>query len=418
MHFRACLTDMMWEFSWDHAIHVYNCTPICCLKWQTPYETLRSDKSDVSHLHVFGCGAYVFLSEDVRANKLSSKSETIVYLGQPAGYKGFCFYHITTGCIFISTTTVFDETFFPHCPDGKQRHFTELDDMLPTENRYPDDPIDQSDENNFGDNLPFPLENDDHPPSSPPSEPEVPVVPNCDMEHSSHTQGNPSVLPPQWRDDDAPRHGTRQRMVHSHPDSIYGNRTPVNLQRDNLRRRVGNQPGSSHALPKQLTQNPIPGSSHALPPPHRTTTETNNDTGEDPVETSGQGRLNRLVWEGGVEFIAFLLNKVVPLAVDQLVFYKDIARLPSQLREQWKKACQKELEALCKCKVFELADLSSGYKAIKNCWVFTTNSNGCKKARLVAKGFSQVEGIDFDQIFSPVVRYESIHLLLAAAALE
>jgi len=33
-------------------------------------------------------------------------------------------------------------------------------------------------------------------------------------------------------------------------------------------------------------------------------------------------------------------------------------------------------------------------------------------------GFSQIEGIDFDQIFSPVVQYESVRLLLAAAALE
>jgi len=136
------------------------------------------------------------------------------------------------------------------------------------------------------------------------------------------------------------------------------------------------------------------------------------------VNTSGQVHLNRLVWEEGVVFIAFLLNKAVPLAADQLVFYKDIARLPSQLREQWKKACQEELEALRKCKVFELADLPPGCKAIKNCWVFTTKSNGHKKARLVAKGFSQVEGIDFDQIFSLVVQYESVHLLLVAAALE
>jgi len=136
------------------------------------------------------------------------------------------------------------------------------------------------------------------------------------------------------------------------------------------------------------------------------------------VNTSGQVHLNRLVREGGVAFIAFLLNKVVPLAADQPVFYKDIARLPSQLREQWKKACQEELEALCKRKVFELADLPPGHKAINNCSVFMTKSDGRKKARLVAKGFSQVEGIDFDQIFSLVVRYESIRLLLAAAALE
>ena len=136
------------------------------------------------------------------------------------------------------------------------------------------------------------------------------------------------------------------------------------------------------------------------------------------MDTSGQVWLNCLVREGGVEFITFLLNKAVPMALYQPVFYKDIARLPSQLWEQWKKACQKELEALHKRKVFELANLPKGHKAIKNCWIFTIKSDGHKKARLVAKGFSQIEGIDFNQIFSLVVWYESVHLLLEAAALE
>ena len=341
----------------------------------------------------------------------------MVYLGQPAGYKGFCFYHITNGRIFIGATAVFDETYFPHCPDGKQWHFMELGDELPTENRYPDDPIDQSNDN-FGDQPPFPMENDDHPPSSPPCKPEVPDVPDWNTEHPSHTQGNPTVPPSQWRDEDTPRHGTRQRTVQSHPDSVYGDRMLVDLQWDNLRRRAGNQPGSSRAPPKQPTQNPIPGSSHAPPPLHQTTTDADDNTGEDPVNTLGQVRLNHLVQEGGVEFIAFLLNKAVPMASDQPVFYKDIARLPSQLQKQWKKACQEELEALYKRKVFELADLPKGCKAIKNRWVFMTKSNGHKKARLVAKGFSQIEGIDFDQIFSPVVQYESVYLLLAVAVLE
>src|SRR5258705_5148668 len=37
---------------------------------------------------------------------------------------------------------------------------------------------------------------------------------------------------------------------------------------------------------------------------------------------------------------------------------------------------------------------------------------------LVAKGFSQVEGLDYNEIFSPVVRFESVRLLFALAALE
>jgi hypothetical protein len=36
----------------------------------------------------------------------------------------------------------------------------------------------------------------------------------------------------------------------------------------------------------------------------------------------------------------------------------------------------------------------------------------------VAKGFSQVEGIDFTDIFSPVVWFEMVHLILVLAVLE
>ena len=73
---------------------------------------------------------------------------------------------------------------------------------------------------------------------------------------------------------------------------------------------------------------------------------------------------------------------------------------------------------LQKRKVFELVDCPRDWKVIKNRWVFGVKSDGCKKARLVVKGFSQVEGLDFNQVFSPVVRFETVCLMLALAALE
>ena len=36
----------------------------------------------------------------------------------------------------------------------------------------------------------------------------------------------------------------------------------------------------------------------------------------------------------------------------------------------------------------------------------------------MAKGFSQVEGMDYDQVFSPVVRFETVRLIISMAALE
>ena len=38
------------------------------------------------------------------------------------------------------------------------------------------------------------------------------------------------------------------------------------------------------------------------------------------------------------------------------------------------------------------------------------------KARLVAKGFSQVQGIDYDETFSPIVMIKSVKIMLAIAA--
>ena len=40
------------------------------------------------------------------------------------------------------------------------------------------------------------------------------------------------------------------------------------------------------------------------------------------------------------------------------------------------------------------------------------------KARFVAQGYSQIEGIDFEEIFSPIARLESIRLLLSISCVH
>ena len=74
------------------------------------------------------------------------------------------------------------------------------------------------------------------------------------------------------------------------------------------------------------------------------------------------------------------------------------------------------MNSLWKNDTYELTELPKGIKALKNKWVFKLKNDEEKllkyKARLVAKGFSQKQGIDFDKIFSNVVKMCSIRVIL------
>jgi hypothetical protein len=70
----------------------------------------------------------------------------------------------------------------------------------------------------------------------------------------------------------------------------------------------------------------------------------------------------------------------------------------------WKRAMEEEMESLDKNEAWDLVELPTGRNPIGSKWVFKKKLNAegkveKYKARLVAKGYSQVEGIDFGEIF-------------------
>ena len=118
------------------------------------------------------------------------------------------------------------------------------------------------------------------------------------------------------------------------------------------------------------------------------------------------------------------------------VYYRDLAALassdsrePASVKEvlaspdktQWLNAMEKEMDSLKANDVWDLVELPSDRTTVGSKWVFKlkTDADGKverHKARLVAQGFSQKFGLDYDETFCPVVRFESFQALIALAA--
>ena len=79
-----------------------------------------------------------------------------------------------------------------------------------------------------------------------------------------------------------------------------------------------------------------------------------------------------------------------------------------------------ELDQIEKNQTWELVPRPEGKNVIGTKWIFKNNLNEDgevirNETRLVCKGYAQVEGIEFEETFSPVARLESIGILLVFA---
>lgn len=89
-------------------------------------------------------------------------------------------------------------------------------------------------------------------------------------------------------------------------------------------------------------------------------------------------------------------------------------------KKEWEQAMKEEYDALVKNKTWELVPLPKGKNVIGCKWIYKTKfkSNGAIekfKARLVAKGFNQKVGVDYEETFAPVIKMNTIRIILSLA---
>jgi hypothetical protein len=92
----------------------------------------------------------------------------------------------------------------------------------------------------------------------------------------------------------------------------------------------------------------------------------------------------------------------------------------SPYSNKWHEAMKSKMKSMCENQVWTLLELPNDRKAIENKWIFKKKTDDDSnvtiyKAQLVAKGFRQIQGVDYDETFSPVAMLKSVRIMLAIA---
>ncbi|TYJ96447.1 gag/pol protein [Cucumis melo var. makuwa] len=133
-------------------------------------------------------------------------------------------------------------------------------------------------------------------------------------------------------------------------------------------------------------------------------------------------------WGYALETAIYILNNVPSKSEAQIVIPDNGIEDPLTYKQtmndmdcdQWVKAIDLEMESMYSNSVWTLVDQPNNVKPIGCKWIYKRKRDQAGKvqtfkARLMAKGYTQKEGVDYEETFSPVAMLKSIRILLSIA---
>ena len=358
------------------AVFLINRMPSPLLDNKSPFEKLLKKVPDYSLLRNFGCLCFASTHAKDRT-KFSPRAVPCVFLGYPSGYKGYKVLDLESHVVQISLNVVFHEKVFPF---KTSELLSKSVDMFPNTILPMPAPL------HFVESMPIMKDGD--------------CSTSMPTTTRSHTHNNAST----------DRNVVEDVRIESENVSRPKRTTkaPTYLSQYHCASLLSNTPLSARLSCPSFTLPPhlcclIPFSSvtsPSFPPSFKTPYPLSSVVSYDRFNPVFQAVVHSYSME------------IEPKTFQQ-----------AMKSDKWKKTVNVELEAMEQNRTWDIVSLPVGKNVVGCRWIFTIkyNADGTverNKGRLVAQGFTQQEGIDYLDTFSPVAKLTSVKLLLSLAAIN
>jgi hypothetical protein len=364
LSFQAFLPSNFWHLSILHSVHLINRLPTPLLKHKTPYEVLFQKPPTLVHLRTFGCLAFASTLHNHRT-KFMPRARKTVFLGYRDGTKGFLLYDISSHSFLVSRNVIFHEDVFPFSSVNSSR--TSSSPTL--------------------DNFVLPVD----PPNFPSICPATPLTVSA-ADHSVSANADPFI-------DNAENSATLVDNSASNSPTVpivvsdQNSNVPVPTRASNRIRKTPSYLQDFHC-------SLLPSLQH----------QSSSSTASSYPISSSLSYANCA--DAYKHFCLSISTNTEPTT------FKQACKL-----DCWKEAMKSELAALELNRTWSIVDLPTGKNPIGCKWVYKIKHNADGsieryKARLVARGYTQMEGVDYFETFSPVAKLTTVKTLLALACIK